>query len=147
MGADGRPPFALPPGARRFDAFEGDIAGRLGLGVSARLASSVGLDTIGRLVGQRSVDVAELLGATEGVQLLDPDRCRHRVVRARSARTPTRSASGSVAEGVNVWVNPAGGSPVDGARRPVLPSVRVSPHYLTDDDDLAALGRALARLG
>jgi len=146
VGADGRPPFALPPGSRRFDAFEGDIAGRLGLGVSARLAGSVGLDTIGRLVGQRSADVAALLGATDGVQLLDPtavgivsfvhDRLGPHEVRERI-----------VAEGVNVWVNPAGGSPVDGARRPVLPSVRVSPHYLTDDDDLAALGRALARLG
>jgi selenocysteine lyase/cysteine desulfurase len=146
VGADGRPPFGLLPGARRFDAFEGDIAGRLGLGVSAQLARSIGIDTIGRLVGRRSADVAALLGATDGVRLLDPTAVGLvSFVHDRLGPDEVRERIG--AEGVNVWVNPAGGSPVDGARRPVLPSVRVSPHYLTDDEDLAALGRALARLG
>ncbi len=142
---DGRPPFALPPGARRFDAFEGDIAGRLGLGVSARLATSVGLDTIGRLVGARSAEVTALLGAVDGVRLLDRDAVGI-VSFVHDRLEPAEVWSRMAAEGVNVWVNPAGGSPVDGARRDVLPSVRVSPHYLTDDDDLAALGRALVRL-
>src|SRR4029079_17339254 len=39
-------PFLLAAGARRFDTFEADLAGRLGLGVSARTATACGLDTI-----------------------------------------------------------------------------------------------------
>src|SRR4051794_28315048 len=141
VGAAGDLPFDLAPGARRFDTFEADIAGRLGLAVSARTAGAVGLDTIARLVRDRSADVTALLEAVDGVRLLDPsaigivsflhDRLEPDEVRTRIG-----------AEGVNVWINPSGGSPVDGARRPVLPSVRVSPHYLTDDDDLERLGRA-----
>ncbi|MGZ4709052.1 MAG: aminotransferase class V-fold PLP-dependent enzyme [Acidimicrobiales bacterium] len=146
VDVEGHQPFALAPATRRFDSFEGDIAGRLALAVSARHSTAVGLDTIGRLVGARSAELATLLGSVEGVRLLDPgavgivsfvhDRLEPDEIRGRLS-----------AEGVNVWVNPAAGSPIDGARRPVLPSVRVSPHYLTDDDDLARLGRALDVLG
>jgi len=145
VGVAGDPPFDLAVGARRFDTFEADLAGRLGLGVSARIATEVGLATIARLVRDRSADVIALLGAVDGVRLLDAnavgivsfvhDRLDPDEIRARLG-----------ADGVNVWVNPAGGSPVDGARRAVLPSVRVSPHYLTDDEDLERLGRALTRL-
>lgn len=142
---EGNSPFALAGGARRFDTFEADLAGRLGLGVSARIARSVGLDTIARLVRDRSADVIGLLGEVDGVRLLDPGAVGIvSLVHDRLEPEQVRDRLG--AEAVNVWVNPAGGSPVDGARREVLPSVRVSPHYLTDDDDLERLRRALTRL-
>ena len=145
VGPDGRQPFALAPGARRFDSFEADHAARLGLGESARVATTIGLDTIARLVGQRSTDVSALLGALDGVRLLDPDAVGI-VSFVHDRLEPDAVRDQLVSQGVNVWVNPAGASPIDGDRREVLPSVRVSPHYLTDDDDLDRLDRALAAL-
>ena len=145
VGADGHQPFALAEGARRFDSFEADLGGRLGLAASARLASTVGLDTIERLVRQRSADVAALLDATPGVRLLDPEAVGI-VAFLHDRLDPHELLARFTEEGVNVWVSPAGGSPIDEARRQVLPSVRVSPHYITDDADLEQLGRALDRL-
>ena len=48
---------------------------------------------------------------------------------------------------MNVWVNTPVGTPRDAqVRTDVLPSVRVSPHYVTSDDDVARLAAALGRL-
>ncbi len=46
---------------------------------------------------------------------------------------------------MNVWVNTPVGTPRD--KRPhTLPSVRVSPHYVTTDDEIVRLRTALALL-
>ena len=50
------------------------------------------------------------------------------------------------AEGVNAWVNRPAGAPLDSTTGAMLPSVRLSPHYVTDASDLARLDRALRSL-
>ena len=47
---------------------------------------------------------------------------------------------------INVWTNVANGSPIDGERRALGPSVRVSPHAVTTDEELDRLDRALHRV-
>jgi hypothetical protein len=44
-------------------------------------------------------------------------------------------------------VSSLGGSPLDQADRLTRPAVRLSPHYVTTDDDLVRLDRALRDLG
>ena len=64
------------------------------------------------------------------------DRLEPREIRARLAE-----------QGINAWVNSPIGAPLDvvtGVRRA---SVRLSPHYVTDDDDLDRLARALRSIG
>ena len=49
-------------------------------------------------------------------------------------------------DGIAAWTNVANASPVDGERRGLGPSVRLSPHASTTDDDLDRLERGLAGL-
>ncbi len=86
VGPAGDLPFDLAAGARRFDTFEADIAGRLGLGVSARTADAVGLETIARLVRDRSADVTALLERGRRRPPAGSGRSRDRVVPPRSPR-------------------------------------------------------------
>ena len=137
----------LPEGARRFGQFEFGVAARLGLGVAARYADGVGLATIDRLVVERSRAVVEMLDAFAAVT----------VVGGRDSRGIISFVHGSLdvhevrarlgARGVNVWVNSSAGAPLDALPRSRLPSVRLSPHYVTSDDDLDRLRHGLEALG
>jgi selenocysteine lyase/cysteine desulfurase len=138
--------FALAPAARRFDPFEFGHAAHLGLAEAARYAAAIGLDRIEGLVAARSRQVTDVLAAAAGVRLLGPPDAAGIISFRHERRDPAEVRARLGAAGVNVWVNPAGGAPIDGRDRDVLPSVRVSPHYTTDDSDLAALEAALATL-
>lgn len=138
--------LALPPAARRFDQFEHSLAVRLGLGVAAREADELGLDRIAALVGRRSREVIDLLGGVPGVRLTGTPDDRGIISFVHDAIEPAAVVAAATGAGVNIWVNPAVGAPLDLARRPVLPSVRVSPHCFTDDGDLERLARALHAL-
>ena len=138
--------FDLPPGARRFDGFEYGHAAHLGLAAAARYAMAIGLDRIERLVAARSREVTDLLASTDGVRLLAGPDAVGIISFGHDRLDPTEVRARIGSAGVNIWVNPAEGTPIDGHDRPVLPSVRVSPHYLTDASDLAALGVALDQI-
>ena len=146
VGPEAPTTFELPSGARRFDAFEVDHAAHLALAEAARYAIAVGLERIERLVAARSADVADRLAATGGIELLAESEAVGIVSFRHDRLTPEEVRDRFTAGGVNVWVNPAGGAPIDGHNRPVLPAVRVSPHYFTDAADLDALERVLADL-
>jgi cysteine desulfurase/selenocysteine lyase len=138
--------FTWPSAARRFDSFEYGHAARLGLGEAARYATAIGLDRIEQLVAARSRDVTDVLAGIEGVRLLAPPDAVGIISFQHDEHAPADVQARLADAGVNVWVNPPAGAPFDARARPVLPSVRVSPHYCTDAVDLAALGEALSRL-
>ena len=138
--------LTLPIGARRFDQFEFNVAARLGLGVAAGYAAEIGMDRIEALVAARSREVIDVLDAVDGVRLTGTRADRAIISFAHDTLAPDTVQAAVAADGINTWVNPAGGTPLDGARRAVLPSVRVSPHYFTDADDLDRLARALHAL-
>ncbi len=138
--------FTLPAGLRRLDQFEYGVAARLGVAEAARYAMALGLDRIGATMADRSRAVIERLASFDGVRLTGTPDDRGIISFVHPTLSPEAVQVGLSAHGVNTWVNPAGGAPFDAAARPVLPSVRVSPHYLTSDDDLDRLERALHAL-
>ncbi len=139
--------FVLASGLRRFEQYENAIAVRLGLGVAVRYAIQIGLDVIAEAVAERSLEVAALLEGTDGVKLSAGRDSRGIVSFVHASLDPVAIRARLAADGVNVWVNTPVGTPRDAqVRRDVLPSVRVSPHYVTSDDDIARLAAALRRL-
>lgn len=144
--ADDLEAFTLPGGMRRFDQFESSIAGRLGLAEAARYATGIGTDRIAALVAERSRQVRGVLDAIDGVEPTGTPDDRGIVSFTHRTLSPDAVVAVAATHGVNLWVNPAGGAPFDAAARAVLPSVRVSPHYVTTDADLDRLDRALRDL-
>ena len=137
--------FALAPGLRRFDQYESAFAVRLGLGVAVRHAMQIGLGQIAETVVQRSREVSELLSSFDGISLVGGLDSRGIVSFVHASLHPNEIRARLASDGVNVWVNTPVGTPRD-ERPHTLPSVRVSPHYVTTDDDVSKLHAALARL-
>lgn len=138
--------FDLPAGLRRFDLFEYSVAARLGLGEAARLAVEVGLECIAAQMAVRSRQVIGVLDDIAGVERTGTDAdvgiisFVHHDVEATDVQAQLAS------RGVSVWINTAGGAPIDAAVRGRFPSVRVSPHHITTDDDIDRLDQALRAL-
>ncbi len=133
--------------AGRFVLYEHSPALRLGLGLAARHALEAGPSTVEGQVGRRTEQVVDLIRATPGARLVAQGPVSGIVsfVHDRLAPDDVR-ASLAGRGGQHLDERRIGGSPIDGDRRAVGPSVRVSPHYFTNDVELEALGRALHRL-
>ena len=96
--------------------------------------------------GERTQAVVELVSAVPSLTLVAPAPL-HGIVSFTHARLDPAEVRAELAgAGVNVWTNVANGSPIDGERRALGPSVRVSPHAVTTDDELDRLDQALRRL-
>ena len=138
--------FTLPRAARRFDQFEYGVAARLALGEAARYAARIGLERIADVVAERSRAVVQLVGAAGGLHLVGQPDDRGIISFVHRSMPPAEVQARLSAQGVNAWTNVPAGAPLDAARRPVLPSVRLSPHYVTTEEDLDRLEHALATL-
>ena len=95
------------------------------------------------MVGERSRAVIDLLGGLDGVALVGSPESRGIVSFVHDRLEPRDIHARLAEQGINAWVNSPIGAPFDvetGTRRA---SVRLSPHYVTDDDDLDRLARAL----
>ena len=137
--------FVLASGLRRFDQYESGIAARLGLGVAARYSMQIGLDAIAEQVEQRSREVSDVLDGFADIRLTGGRDSRGIVSFVHRSVDPFDIRARLGADGVNVWVNTQAGTPRDD-HPDTLPSVRVSPHYVTTDEEIARLHAALARL-
>jgi cysteine desulfurase / selenocysteine lyase len=137
--------FVLASGLRRFAQYESGFAARLGLGLAARYAMQIGLDVIAEQVEQRSREVSDLLAGFDGIRLVGGRDSRGIVSFVHQSLDLVDIRARLAADGVNVWINRPVGTPRED-RANTLPSVRVSPHYVTTDDEVARLHAALTRL-
>jgi selenocysteine lyase/cysteine desulfurase len=138
--ADG---YVLARGVARFGLFEHSVALRLGLGVAARLAVRRGLAQIAKEVQERTARVVEVVEAAAGFELLAPPPLSGIVTVVHDRLTPDEVWEQLSRQGVNTWVASLGGSPLDQEGRLPRAGLRVSPHYVTSDDDLERLAQAL----
>ena len=135
--------YRLAPGVARFGLFEHSVALRLGLGVAAQVALSRGLERISREVQDRTAAVIELVQAAPGFGLLTPPPLSGIVTIVHDRLTPDAVRDQLASRGVNAWVAELGGSPLDQEDRLPRAGLRLSPHYVTSDDELDRLDRAL----
>jgi cysteine desulfurase / selenocysteine lyase len=138
--------FSLAPGARRFDLFEHGVAARLGLGLAARELVERGVDQVSAGVAQRTASLVDLVAADPSRHLVAGAPLRGIVSFTHARLDPQQVRAQLAAAGVNAWTNVANGSPLDGERRGLGPSVRLSPHHVTTDHDLDRLAAALDQL-
>ncbi len=138
--------YEVVPGARRFETWEGNVAGKIGLGVAIDYALGWGLEAI----CQRVVGLAESLrvglAALPGVAVHDLGPERSGIVSfttARSSPDDVRRVLG--AQAINVSVSSRASTRFDMEARGLDAVVRASVHYYNDEGEVARLLAAVAK--
>jgi cysteine desulfurase / selenocysteine lyase len=140
--ASGR--YELRPDARRFENWECNFAGKVGLGVAIDYALSIGMDAIERRVGALAETLREMLDRIDGVIVRDLGRKRCGIVSFTVAGVEPEALRGHLAHrAVNVWCADVASTRIDMERRGVAAFVRASVHYYNTEDELELLCREI----
>lgn len=138
--------YRLRDDARRFETWESNVAGRLGLGAAVDYALAVGLEAIEARVADLADDLRARLATIPGVEVRDLGRRRCGIVSFTTPADPVSLRDRLRAEGVNVSVTTAASTLLDMRSRGLDAMVRASVHYYNTDDELARFHHLLAGL-
>lgn len=134
----GRDSFEFAPGARRFEAFESNIAGRVGLAAAAAYALEIGPPRTESRIKDLVESLRGLLGETAGVQVRDRGRNPSGIVTftksgvaAEELRNRLRAAR------IVVSVVRREQALLDFSERGVDEVVRASPHVFNTEGEIA----------
>lgn len=140
--------YVLRDDARRFELWESNVAGRIGLGVAVDYALSWGLEAIRERAWGLAAWLREVLAATPGVTVHDLGRQKCAIVTFSVAgRTADWVKAALAAQGIHVSVSRAASTRYDMDRRGLTGIVRVSPHYYNTETELERLVDAVAEMG
>jgi cysteine desulfurase / selenocysteine lyase len=139
--------YRIRPDARRFENWETNVATKIGLGVAADYALSVGLEAIRSRVRALAGELRERLAALPGVTVHDLGAERSAIVTFAVDGHPTAEVVAALRErGVNTSLSPATYARLDLGRRGLADLVRASVHYYNDLGDLDRLVDGVERL-
>ncbi|NLE79755.1 MAG: aminotransferase class V-fold PLP-dependent enzyme [Rhodococcus sp.] len=146
-GADWTAPteFTMAPDASRFEFWECDVAGRLGLGAAVDYLLELGVSTVEEQVSERAEYLRDELARIRGVTVRDLGEQRCGIV----TFTVDGYDSGDVRtalsrSNITVTASPRGSTLLDMTGRDLVSVVRASPHYFTSYSDLDT---AVAEIG
>ncbi|GAA2502245.1 aminotransferase class V-fold PLP-dependent enzyme [Streptomyces thermolineatus] len=136
--------YEMRPDARRFETWERNFAGQIGLAAAVRYASALGADAVEERITGLAARLREELADRPGVSVLDRGERRCGIVTFTvDGHEPARIMHTLREQGVNV-------SSTQGSRHfephPGPAAVRASVHYYNTEDDLARLLHALSNL-
>ncbi len=137
--------YAVRAGARRFETFEGNVAGKIGLGIAAAYANAWGM----RQLAQRIIAVARTtrtrLAETDAVTVIDrPTDSSGIIGFLVRGIEPTEVVTRLRAQRINLWE--ANRTPMDPQSGNLTAFVRASVHYYNSDDEIDRLCTALQHL-
>lgn len=142
-----RDQYRLQPDARRFETWEGYVAGKLGLGVAAAYARQWGLEAIRERVTGLADDLRVQFDSVDGIDLHDAGAERCAIVSFTvDGVSSAEVRSALAADAVNVSVSPRSHTRLDMEARGLPDLVRASPHYYNTEDEVARLAGAVSRL-
>lgn len=139
--------YRLSPGVARFMPFEVPVALHLGLGSAVDHALALGIDAIAATIGAIAEHLRDELSSVDGVDVHDGGAVRSGIVTFTAAGTTPAGVKAAAAEaGINISVTEAGAARFDmGGPRPEA-VVRVSPHYVSTEEECARLVEVVAGL-
>jgi selenocysteine lyase/cysteine desulfurase len=138
--------YTLRDDARRFEAFESHVAGRVALGVAVDYALAWGLEAIAARVQRLAQSLRARLRTMPGVTVYDAGRVQSGIVTfaapdalgAQALRDRLR------ARGIHTSVSTPAATRLDATRRRLPPLVRASVHYYNTEGEVARFVAALA---
>ncbi len=136
--------YEIAAGARRFESWESNVAGRVGLGKAVDYARSWGLPAIDRRVSALAATLREWLGDLAGVTVHDQGVRRCGIVTFTLEGWTSQEVQAHLgARGINTSVSRVGFARFDLEARGLPDLVRASVHYYNTEDELERLCAAL----
>ena len=130
--------YEMRPDARRFENWETNFAGKLGLGVAVDYALALGLNDIRARVVSLADLLRKSLAEIPGVSVKDLGREKCGIVTfTYEGRDPDRMRVALQAKAINAWISGSSSTRLDMEDRKIPMLVRSSVHYYNTEDEVA----------
>ena len=140
--------YELAPGARRFENWESNVAGKVGLGVAIDYAMAWGLPDIRERVYVLADGLRAGLAAIPGVAVADIGAERCGIVSFTFAGQDVEAIKQTLAgQAINVSTSTVDSTRLDMEARNLGDLIRASVHYYNSEDEIDRLCAAVAGLG
>lgn len=139
-----RDEYRMRADARRFENWEANLAGKIGLGVAVDYAAAWGLDAIEARISGLATLLRRRLAEIDEVEVRDLGQERCGIVTFTVGGTPADDIKRLLADrAINVSVSRRGSTLLDMDRRHLAEVVRASVHYYNTEDEVERLCEAL----
>lgn len=129
--------YSMAIDARRFEFWECDVAGRLGLGAAVQYLLDLGPSDVYAAIADRAEYLRGALAPRKGVTVHDLGRTRSGIVSLTVAGVaPTEVRNRLATSNITVSVSHRGSTLLDMSKRGLDAVVRASPHYFVSHIDL-----------
>ena len=136
--------YEIRPDARRFETWEGNVAGKIGLGVAVDYALSIGLESIAERCRKLADQMRRQLAAVDGVTVHDVGAEKAAIVSfSRAGLDVRRLADRLAVQRINVSISDRGSTLLDMQDRGLDEIVRASPHYYNTEEEVERLVAAI----
>jgi selenocysteine lyase/cysteine desulfurase len=136
--------FLWAEGARRFEAFEQNLAGKAGLAAAVDYALGFGIGRLSARLCALAAGLREALAALPGVLVRDQGAVRGGIVTFTRDGEPAAALSARLQSlGFNTSVSRAHWAPLDFAARGLPEMVRASVHAFNSEDEVAHFAAAV----
>lgn len=137
--------YHLVPGAKRFENWERNFAGQIGLGMRRAHAVEIGTDRLERRIAGLADILRRELSALPGTRVHDKgaQALRHRDL-PRRGRKPAETRARLSAENINVSVSAASSSRIDLPERGLDALVRASVHAFNTEAEIETFLKVLS---
>jgi selenocysteine lyase/cysteine desulfurase len=136
--------YEIQPDARRFETWEGHVAGQVGLGVAVDYARDLGLDAIFERIQHVAGTLREALHTVFGVTVHDLGRVRSGITTFSAEQMPADDIQAALRErDINVSVSTPSSTRLDAEARTLPDLVRASVHYYNTENEIDRFVSAL----
>ena len=137
--------YELRPDAKRFENWENNYAGRLGLGAAADYALTIGMQPIWQRIDVLATRLRSGLADIGSVQSRDIGAERCGIVTFTVGDLSSAAVKDELAaRGINVSVSGPSSTLIDALRRDLPPIVRASVHYYNSEEEVDTLLNVLS---
>ncbi|EDZ47646.1 aromatic amino acid beta-eliminating lyase/threonine aldolase [Rhodobacterales bacterium Y4I] len=139
--------FDIAPAARRFENYESNVAGRIGLARAVAYARKVGIASIEARIESLAQELRQTLNAIRGVTLQDLGARTCGIVTFTIDQVdPIAVRDVLFQKGISTSVSLVNHARLDLGRRETGPVLRASVHYFNTEGEIERFGAAVARI-